>query len=71
MSSQVRSDEELLNLERHVPTTAKDIAMLRQLRSEASSWLSLSASELEELIPEAALDRRPTTTPGARPFVLP
>jgi hypothetical protein len=67
----MRSDDDMLDLERHVPTTAEDIAMLRQLRSEAASWLSLTASELEALIPEDALDRRPATAAGARPFVLP
>ena len=67
----MRSDDDMLDLERHVPTTAEDIAMLRQLRSEASCWLSLSASEPEALIPEDALDGRPAIAAGARPFVLP
>jgi hypothetical protein len=65
------SDDDLLDLERDVPTTAADVAMLRRLRAETPSWFSLTTSELEALIPEGALDRRPLTPPGARPFVLP
>ena len=71
MTSPMRSDDDMLNLERHVPTTPEDIAVLRQLRSEAPSWFSLTASELDAVIPEDALDRRPPTAVGARPFVLP
>lgn len=67
----MRSDDDLLNLERHVPTTAEDIATLRRLRSDVPSWFSLSAAELEALIPAHALDGRPATAAGARPFVLP
>jgi hypothetical protein len=67
----MHSDDDMLDLERHVPTTAEDIAMLRRLRAKASSWLSLTASELEALIPEDALDARPATPAGTRPFVLP
>ena len=67
----MRSDEDMLDLERHVPTTAEDIAVLRRLRSQAPSWFALTASELDALLPEEALDRRPTTADGARPFVLP
>lgn len=67
----MRSEDDMLDLERHVPTTAEDIAVLQRLRSEVPSWLSLTASELDALIPEDALDRRPPTTARARPFVLP
>jgi hypothetical protein len=45
--------------------------MLRRLRSEVGSWFSLSASELDAVLPGEALDRRPPTAEGARPFVLP
>jgi hypothetical protein len=63
--------EDMLDLARHVPTTAEDILKLRELRHEAPSWLSLTAAELDALLPEGALERRPPTPAGARPFVLP
>ena len=67
----MRSDADMLDLERHVPTTAEDISILRQLRAEVSGWFSLTVSELDALLPEDALQRRPATPAGARPFVLP
>lgn len=67
----MRTEDDVLDLGRHVPTTAEDIAMLRHFRSEVPCWFSLSASELEAMIPDDALDRRPTTAAHARPFVLP
>ena len=70
MTSQMGSDE-MLDLEQHVPTTAADVAMLRHLRGNVRSWFSLTAAELDALIPADALDRRPPTAPGAKPFVLP
>jgi hypothetical protein len=63
--------DDMLDLERDVPTTAEDVAVLRRLRAEAPSWLSLTPSELDSLIREDALDRRPPTPANARPFVLP
>jgi hypothetical protein len=60
-----------LDLDRDVPTTIEDIAVLRQLSRTASSWLSLSAAEVDAMIPEGALDRRPLIAPDARPFTLP
>ena len=70
MSSRGRADSASINLQRDVPTTAEDIEVLRRLRRETPSWFSLTPAELEALIPEGALDRRPATRPDARPFVL-
>ena len=71
MSSVERADEGLLDLGRDVPTTARDVAALRQLRREVASWFSLTPAECEALVPPGALDRRPVTSPDARPFTLP
>ena len=71
MSSVERADGGPLDLGRDVPTTAQDIAALRQLRREVAAWFSLTPAEFEALIPPGALDRRPVTSPGARPFTLP
>jgi hypothetical protein len=60
-----------LDLDRDVPTTAHDVAALRQLRREVPAWFSLTPAEFEALVPSGALDRRPVTAPGARPFTLP
>ncbi len=35
------------------------------------SWLSLTPEEIEALIPDGALDRRPAIRPDAQPFTLP
>ena len=66
-----RSDPRPLDLERDVPTTAEDVEVLRRLRQETPSWLSLTAAEVEALLPPGALDRRPTTPSHARLFTLP
>ena len=71
MSSPGRSDTDAIDLARDVPTTAEDVAVLRRLRRETPSWFSLTPAELEALVPEGALDRRPVTRPDARPFTLP
>ena len=60
-----------VDFERDVPTTPKDIEVLRQLRQETPSWLRLTPDEVEALIPAHALDERPVPPPGARPFTLP
>jgi hypothetical protein len=59
-----------LDLERDVPTTAEDVASLRNLRREVPSWFSLTVAEFEALVPPGALDQRPVTRPDARPFTL-
>ena len=64
-------DVEPLDLARDVPTTAEDIEVTRRLRRETPSWFSLMPAQLEALIPEGALDRRPVTRPDAQPFTLP
>lgn len=64
-------DPEGFDLGRDVPTTAEDVAVLRQLRAETPGWFSLTPDELLALLPSDALDRRPPTPDGARPFVLP
>lgn len=71
MSSTEDSDVEPIDLARDVPTTAEDVEVLRRLRRETPSWFSLTPAELEALIPEHALDRRPAMRPNARPFTLP
>jgi hypothetical protein len=70
MSSQDRSDT-LLDLERDVPTSPEDVAALRRLKRDVPSWFSLTPGELQALVPQEALDRRPVTSAKARPFVLP
>jgi hypothetical protein len=71
MNSLDHAKEGPLNLERDVPTTGNDVAALRRLRREIPSWLSLTPSEFDALVPPGALDRRPSTSPNARPFTLP
>jgi hypothetical protein len=65
------ADAEGFDLGRDGPTTAEDVAALRQLRTEAPGWFSLTVDELLALLPGDALDRRPPTSAAARPFVLP
>lgn len=70
MSSHNPSERALLNLERDLPTTPDDVRVLRELRRQARSWLDLSADEIEALLPPGAIERRPPTSPGRRPFSL-
>jgi len=71
MSLLRRADEDPIDFQRDVPTTAEDVEVLRRLRRETPSWFLLSAAELEALIPEGALDRHPVMRADARPFTLP
>ena len=71
MSSVGRADAQAFDLARDVPTTQDDIRALRRLAAETPSWFSLTPAEIAALIPRDALDRRPTTPSGARPFTLP
>jgi len=71
VNSPDRSDSGLLNLSRDVPTTRADVEMMRQLRRESPSWLSLTPAELHALLPEDALERRAAMRADARPFELP
>lgn len=64
-------EAEGFDLGRDVPTTAEDVAILRQLRADTPGWFSLTPAELLALLPSDALDRRPPTSAAARPFVLP
>ena len=61
---------ESVDLARDVPTTSDDIEMMRRLRRETPSWFSLTPAQLEALIPNGALDRRPVTRADAQPFTL-
>jgi hypothetical protein len=70
-SSRKSADDDVIDLRRDVPTTARDVEVLGRLRGETPSWFSLSPAQLEALIPEAALDRHPVIRPDARPFTLP
>lgn len=71
MKSNELSDRRQLDLDEHVPTIDQDIDVLGRLRRETPSWLSLSSDEIDALLPADALDRRPSTPSGARPFTLP
>lgn len=64
------TDDDVFDMAAHVPTTAEDVAVLRRLRMETPGWFSLTLDELLALLPGDALDRRPPTSPAARPFVL-
>lgn len=70
MSSNGCSDDLRLDLDRDLVTTPDDVRVLRALRAQASSWLDLGPDELDALLPEAALDRRPPARPDRRPFTL-
>jgi hypothetical protein len=70
MSSNTPSDPTTLDLARDVPTTPEDVEVLRRLRRDTPSWLSLTPAELDALLPSDALDRRPTTPRSATPFEL-
>ena len=70
MSSNERSEAALVDFRRDVPTTPHDVQVLRELRLQTPSWLTLSADEIEALVPAGALDRRPPTPPGRPPFSL-
>ena len=70
MSSNADSDRADFDLARDVPTTPEDVEMLRRLRRETASWLALTPAEIEALIPDGALDRRPPTRADAKPFTL-
>lgn len=70
MSSPGPAETDAIDLQRDVPTTPVDVEVLRRLRHETPSWFSLSPAEFEGLVPTGALDRRPATRPGARPFTL-
>ena len=71
MSSSEHSDAQDLDLASGVRTTGDDVAALRRIRANTLSWLSLTAAEIEALIPEGALERRPPMRADARPFTLP
>ena len=71
MKSNEPSDGSSLDWDKHVPTTRADVDVLRRLRDETPSWLSLSSDEIDAPLPEGALDRRPPTSSRARPFTLP
>ena len=65
------SDADAIDLERDVPTTREDVDVLLRLHRATPSWLLLTPDEVEALLPEDALDRRPPTPAHARPFTLP
>lgn len=71
MSLPEHSSRGPVDFARDVPTTQKDIEVLRQLRQETPSWLQLTTDEVEALIPAHALDERPVPPPSAKPFTLP
>jgi hypothetical protein len=66
-----KSSDQPLELERDVPTTRQDVAVLRRLWRDAPSWLSLTPAEIVASLPKDALDRRPSMPPGAEPFTFP
>jgi hypothetical protein len=70
MSSSERSDPSDFDIARDGPTAAADVDALRRMRRETAPWFSLTTAEIEALIPEGALDRRPPMRPDAKPFTL-
>jgi hypothetical protein len=64
------SDDGRADFERDVPTTPEDVHVLRELRHRTPSWLTLTADEIDGLLPRGALARRPAAKPGRRPFAL-
>jgi hypothetical protein len=66
----MNADAEGFDLDRDVPTTPEDVAVLLRLRADTPGWFSLTPADLLTLLPPDALDRRPPTPPTARPFVL-
>lgn len=71
MNSRDHDSRAPLDLDRDVPTAAADVVALRQLRLEVPVWFSLTPAEFDALVPAGALERRPVTSPAARPFTLP
>lgn len=70
MNSNDPSERALLDLDRDLPTTHDDVRVLRELHRQTPSWLCLSVDEIEALLPSGALERRPPTSAGRRPFSL-
>jgi len=50
--------------------TPQDVAALRRLRAESSSWLLTDWRVLAALVPPGALARRPIARDGWAPFSL-
>lgn len=59
-----------IDLDRDLPVTPEDIEALRRARRETPSWLTLTARELDSLLPPGALDRRPLASAAWEPFSL-
>jgi hypothetical protein len=70
MSSNARSEDHALDLERDLPTTPDDVEALRRLHTDVPSWLDLSMEELDALLSDAALDQRPLARSTWEPFSL-
>jgi hypothetical protein len=71
VSSSKPSEPDFLDLASDVATTAGDVEVLRRLRRETPTWLSLSSAEIDALIPDGALRRKPLIRADARPFTFP
>jgi hypothetical protein len=71
VSSHRDSDGRNLDLDRDATTTPDDIETLRRVRRESASWFSLTPAEVEALLPDDALERRPPMPDDAEPFTLP
>jgi len=69
-NSSGRFESLVLDLARDLPTTPGDVAAQRELRAQVASWFSLSADEIDEVLPSTALDRRPTARAEWQPFSL-
>jgi hypothetical protein len=70
VNSNAGSDGPDFDLARDVPTTPEDVDTLWRLGRATASWLSLTPAEIEALIPDGALDRRPPMRADAKPFTL-
>lgn len=64
------SELPMLDLDRDLPTTADDVRVLAELRARVPSWLTLDPAELETLLGDAALVRRPVAQDDWPPFSL-
>lgn len=70
MSSNGFSESLALDLALDLVTTPADVKALRELRAEAPSWFALTSDEIDAILPEIALDRRPTARAEWEPSSL-
>ncbi len=64
------ASDHALNLDRDLPVTPEDVAVLRQLRAQVPSWLTLTWQELQALVPPERAGSRPLANDRWQPFSL-